>query len=501
MRVAPYGSSSRSWANYLASGALLATPAVILAATASHHDSPLPLAIGAFIAAGFGVLLGREPEVWRPPASGVVMLIYLASLAGLWATTHSTSDGLIQFARGLLLIVAVGLFVNHDLTRSGLAARRKARILCKKLTQRVHWPEDYDLYVGLPEVRNLRETLREDPSPALAMLVHPRTEVRAAAFVALQGRPSWRTVEAAAVIAAARQAHDPPVRAAAVTALATADDPVTIAEIGMLLRDPAPVVRVAAADAILSGGARRWPEVRGYVRDSLADPLLANDGPFPNAAGRLPSIAACDLYTWAAESPPLGDRAASTLVEHYAARLHTGDSPELPSELGELTTDAQTPAALRVELAALLRDFGLVTPEQLDRMTDVDQPGPVRLLAAEVLLAANPDHPDALDVLRGLGRQPNRDTALVIARILQLYLRLDMGLPEDGKVAPASKVAAEAAKRVLMWATGGKPGILGEVGIRSTRPLSAPTLSGLQGNSNPPRKPDRGSNDNLWSPR
>ena len=36
-------------------------------------------------------------------------------------------------------------------------------------------------------------------------------------------------------------------------------------------------------------------------------------------------------------------------------------------------------------------------------MTDSDQPGPLRVLAAEILLGWNPSNADAIDVLRGLG--------------------------------------------------------------------------------------------------
>jgi hypothetical protein len=95
----------------------------------------------------------------------------------------------------------------------------------------------------------------------------------------------------------------------------------------------------------------------------------------------------------------------------------------------------------------------MLTPELLDRMTNSDQPGPIRLLAAEALLAANPNDSDGIDVLRGLGRQSNREMILAIARILQTYLQLDMGLPPDGLDAK-SKHAPEIARRVLSWAIG-----------------------------------------------
>ncbi|MGL6096685.1 MAG: hypothetical protein ACRC7O_12925, partial [Fimbriiglobus sp.] len=495
----PPSSLPGSSAHRLSSAVVAVTPAVVLAAAAARVGS-MPLAAGAGVAGLFALALSRAAEpAWRPPTSAVVILIYLTALTGLWAATGKSTDPFVLFARGLLLLTAVVLFVSHDLIRSGLGPRRRARKICRTLAVRTGWPEHVALYSMEPDIRDLRDAVQDDPSPAIGLLLHPRPEVRAAGFVALQGRPKWRAVDSMAVIAALRQTQDPDTRAVGVSALNTADDPAAVVELAELLRDPAAAVRAAAAEAVLNGGGRRWADVRLAVRDAMADPAFEDDGPIPGAAGRLPAIAASDLYTWAADAEPLAERAAQTLVQHYAALLRAGGQPELPHELGALATDTQTPPTLRVELVGLLRDFGFITPELLDRLTDSDQPGPVRLLAAEVLLAANPEHPDALDVLRGLGRQPNRDTALTIARILQTYLNLDMGLPAEGKVPRASKVAVEAARRVLMWATGGKPGVLKDPGVMSSRPLSAPTLSGLRGNL--PRKPDRGPEQGPWGRR
>ena len=106
---------------------------------------------------------------------------------------------------------------------------------------------------------------------------------------------------------------------------------------------------------------------------------------------------------------------------------------------------------LRVELAALLRDSRLLPPELLDRMTDADQPGPVRLMAVEIVLAQDPTDASAVDVLKGLGRHPNRESALAIARLLQRYLRIDFGLPLNG-TSPSSKLAAEVTQKVTRWA-------------------------------------------------
>jgi hypothetical protein len=242
------------------------------------------------------------------------------------------------------------------------------------------------------------------------------------------------------------------VRILAVDALASAANADVTAGVCEFLRDPLPEVRAAAVAALLRGGEERWALVRGAVRRMLADPALAADGPLPGAAGALSPLAVCDLTGWAVEPQPLGERSVRTLVEHYQALLVAGVHPGLPFELGQLITDAATPAVLRVELATLLRACRLLPPELLDRMTDADQPSPVRLMAVEILLANNPADESAVDVLKGLGRHPNRETALVIARLLQRYLNLDFGLPKNG-ASPSSKLAAEITQRVARWAT------------------------------------------------
>jgi hypothetical protein len=142
---------------------------------------------------------------------------------------------------------------------------------------------------------------------------------------------------------------------------------------------------------------------------------------------------------------------------------------------------AATPA-LRVELAALLRDHHLLSPDLLDRLTNMDQPGPIRLFAAEQMLRINAHDPDGVDVLRGLARQPNREMALSVATVLQNVLGLDLGLPPGDRPPPQSKIAAD----VLNWANGAAPDML-----RPT-PGPAPGLRGatrgpLPGHSAGPR--------------
>ncbi len=492
---------------------LLFAPASILLLASMRYEASAFLLAGVGVVGAGGMLLVRRPSVWKPPTSGLLIAVYLIGLGWLWVATRENADGFARLARGFFVIIAVALLIGHDLTRSGLEPRRRARGYCKSLVSRTRWPMTLAEYHLMPEIQGLREVVHEDAGPILRLLSDPRPEVRAAGLLVLQGRNRWRPAEAAAVLVAARQAAEPTLRAAALHALITANDPETLTAIGEFLRDPSPEVRQAAA-TVISFVDENWPIVREHVKAALADVALMDDGPLPIPGGGLSGLAVCDLTTWASEAEPLSTRSIRTLTDHYALALQIGHQPDLPYMLGSMVTDAQNPPALRVELVGLLHEFELVTPDLLDRMTNIDQPGPVRLLAAEILLANDPEHPDGLDVLRGLGRQPNRETALMIARILQARLGMDMGLPpEKMHVAPHSKVAAEAARRVFQWASGraGEPG--GPPSMRgSTRPLSTPSLSGLErtpgprpvpppgmgGGLRPKQNPNTGS---LWSPR
>jgi hypothetical protein len=187
---------------------------------------------------------------------------------------------------------------------------------------------------------------------------------------------------------------------------------------------------------------------------------LSQEGAIFVGIGRLPAAAVADLTTWSAEHPPLAHRAILTLTEHYHAELSNEGRPELASELAALMLNPETSPALRVELAALLRDHHLLSADLLDRLTNLDQPGPMRLFAAELMLRINPHDPDGIDVLRGLARQPNREMAISIATVLQNVLGLQLGLAEGELPQPNTKQAAEIARRVLAWANGADPDIM-----------------------------------------
>ena len=451
----------------LASAALLSAPPAVLGLLALHTGARL-LVAGAVAQLLLALLLVPYRAVWRAPVSGILTLCYLIALGFLVAATRPDADPVVRLARGGLLGVALIVAVGHDLTRTGLGPRRLAADATRRLLNRTLWPATAEEIAELPEVRALGRALDRDPAPAALPLADPRPEVRVAVLSALSLRRSWRPREAELVLAAVRTAPEPAVRAAGVAALRCVTDPDAVADLAASLRDRAPEVRRATLVALLGGDSNRWPLIRDAVRDALADPTLAADGAI---SGRLCDLAICDLSTWATEPEPLAGRAVRSLVAHYAWEFHAGSNLALPAEVARQVIDPQTPPGLRVELASLLRDCNRMTPELLDRMTDSDQPGPLRVLAAEILLGWNPSNADAIDVLRGLGRQANRETALVIARLLQTYLRVDVGLPSAG-LPVGSKHAAEVARRVFQWATARQ----GSAGL----PVPAARLSGLR---------------------
>ena len=260
------------------------------------------------------------------------------------------------------------------------------------------------------------------------------------------------------------------------------------------LRDFTLEVRQAAAEALMWEPDARWPFARDGVREALADPKLSTEGAMFVGIGRLPAAAVADLTTWSSEHPPLAHRAILTLIEHYHTELTTEERPELASELATLMLNPETSPALRVELAALLRDHHLLSADLLDRLTNLDQPGPMRLFAAELMLRINPHDPDGIDVLRGLARQPNREMAIQIATVLQSVLGLQLGLVEGELPQPNTKQAADIARRVLAWANGADPDILRptpgpRAGIKSVSRHSLPAIGSRPSIANIPPMP------------
>jgi hypothetical protein len=439
----------------------------------------------------------RAHPVWRPPVSASLLVLYLFALACLYVPTRDVSDWAVYVGQSVLLLVAVGLAAVHDFTRTGAEPLRRANKWCSRLATRTHWPMQLADCRALPEVVALRDAVRDEVRPVLALLSDPRPEVQCAALGALEYRPQWQPGEAELVLKIARTSDEPAVRAAAAYALAAVEEAEHVAGLASFLRDPAAEVRTAAGEALLWNAEVRWPHARDGVREALADPQLADDGPM-FMTGRVPAAAVADLVTWAEDHAPLAPRAIQTLIEQYHRDLTDGDRPELGSRLATMMLDPTWAPALRVELAALLRDHNLLSPDLLDRLTNMDQPGPIRLFAAEQMLRINPHDPDGVDVLRGLARQPNREMALAVAGVLQNVLGVDLGLPPGELPSPTSKSAADVARRVLMWANGATADL---VGGPAMRPGSRGLLPGLGPRPSLPSLPEAEEVEEAEEPR
>ena len=445
---------------------LLALPTVILGMLAYRSGSD-EVAVGAAVEGLFLLVFIRAHPVWRPPVSISVVILYLIALAWAWLPLRHSTDWAPHLAQGVLLMGGVMLLAAHDLTRIGAEPLRRANVWARRIRTRRRWPEQLADCRVLPEAIGLRSAVREEPGPALALLADPRPEVQTTALGALEHRPHWRPGEGEYVLRFGQSSEEPAVRAATAYALAGANTPELVAGLASFLRDPAPEVRLAAAESLMWEVESRWAFARDGVREALADQKLCEEGALFAGIGRLPAAAVADMATWSAEHPPLAHRAILSLVEHYHSDLVAAERPELASELATMMLEAETPPALRVELAALLRDHHMLSPDLLDRLTNLDQPGPMRLFAAELMLKINPHDPDGIDVLRGLARQPNREMAVQVASVLQNVLGLQLGLPESGELPLSnSKQAADITRRILAWASGADPDVL--------RPTPAP---------------------------
>jgi hypothetical protein len=378
--------------------------------------------------------------------------LYLIAALVMWMTSHDTSGWFIQVAMGTLLGVPVLLFTFQAFHHSRSSLRR-ARALVRRLASKTDWPDTLVECKTLPEVKALREALRDDAEPAMVLLMHSKPEVRIAALAALEFRPAWNKGQIENVLKAAMFATEPPVRAAALMALANVDDADVIANIAVYFRDATQEVRAAAAEALLWDAERRWSLIRTELRSAMSDYRCGNDGPLP-CTGPLPLQAVTDLTVWSGEAGILGMRATFTLRQHFRRELSENPTPELMEEIALRIRNDNEPSALRLELAYLLSEVDFASPQIWQPLLVTGQPSALRLLAAGALLQSD-SHETALETLREVARIPNREMALQVAFIVQKSLRVDMGLPLGGPIPePKSKQAAEIARRVINWADG-----------------------------------------------
>jgi HEAT repeat protein len=449
----------RSWADRWGEPPLrvliLFLPAGLLLAGALRAEPPVQvlLAIGSGVTGLSGLVLIRRDRLWRPPVNLAVVGLYLIGL--LWLTLGTADFGAWypHLAQALFMLVPLLMFAAQMLDSSGLADLRRARLLGHRLAERKDWPEDITTCRSLPEVKALRESLHPEAAPALALLHHPRPQVRLAALVALEFRKTWRPGQSGMILHLAQQEPVTAVRAAAVAALANLDDRRLLEALVPFLYDRESAVRRAAAEALLWDAELRWPWLRLAIHAALSDPRSAKDGPLPFPGADLPAQAIADLTGWASETGSLGLRAALTLVDHYSRTLCEGATEPFIERLRAEVADPHVAAVLRLELARLLLDHARLTDALLERLLDLDQPAPLRLLAAEALLKAGP-HPPAVQALREIARQPNREIAMACAALVQRALGVDMGLALNEPL-PAlnSRQAADVTRRVMLWAT------------------------------------------------
>jgi HEAT repeat protein len=411
--------------------------------------------LGTGLQAGVCFLTFLTRGNWRQPVGPQLITLYLIALAWLW-WGDGRDDWYTHLTKSVLMVVPLVVFAFQTLADSGAPAIRRARMLADRLAARRDWPQDLSACRGLPEVKALRAALTIDASPALALLHHPRTEVRVAALAALEFRKDWRGGQAALVLQTAQHAEQPVVRAAAVAALANVDDRGLIEAVAQFLHDPSWEVRKAATESLLWDTDHRWAWIRFAVRRVLADPLYQTDGALCHNGELLSPEAVNDLMAWCAEKGVLAVRAALTLGVHYNRAL-----AELPDDapvqaLRRQLEDPHQPAVLRIELGRLLQYHQELDPPLLEKLLDASNPAPLRLTAVETLLTEHPDgpaHGAAVATLRDLARLPNREIALATADVIQRRLGVDLGLGLGQPLPPIhSRQAAEVTRRVMRWA-------------------------------------------------
>jgi hypothetical protein len=435
--------------------AVLVLPAMLLTlgAVRTPGNPNLILWLGALFQFLACVLVFVSRQGWREPVGPAVIMLYVIALSWMLIGAVGVDDWFLHFAQAVLLVVPLGFFAVQCLRDSGALALRRARQLAQLLAARREWPAELDACKRMPEVKALREALHIDASPALELLTNPRPQVRLAALAALEFRQNWRPGQAEVVFHIARRMQEPEVRAAAVYALANRDDRDTIEGLAEFLYDPSRRVRQAATEALLWNTERRWPWIRLGVRHALADPICQDDGPLRHDGRRLTEEAVYDLTAWASEKGVLAIRAAQTLGLHYGQVLAAGFDADFIDGMRKQLLDPHAPTMLRLELVRLLYHHRELDGEAMRQLLTPATPSPIRLVAAEALLADGPSA-DGVAALHDLARLPNRETALAVADVLQRRLGVDLGLPRNQPPPPVhSRLASDVARRVLMWAS------------------------------------------------
>ncbi len=473
--------------------AVLLLPAFLLIGGTARTDGQAQkvLWLGGVVQVLIVSLLMLSRRLWNHSIGSSALLVYMIAMGWLWMGDAIQSDWYSHFAQSVLLVVPLLFFAVQTLTDSGALTSRRARLLAHRLAERKDWPLELADCRTLPDVKALREAMSVDASPALALLGHPRVQVRVAALAALEFRKHWRGGQAAMVLKLAQSAREPVVRACAISALANVDDRAVVEQLAEFLHDSAADVRRAASEALLWDTEYRWAWIRHGVRQALADPLLQGDGAMRFDGIVLQTEAINDLTAWSTEKGTLGVRAALTLASHYGRMMNEQPDKGLIRHLKQQLASLQAAPTLRIELAQLLKNTGELDRALLEGMVDGSSPGPLRLIAADVLLADNKSagfpHPRALAALRDIARLPNREMALGAADVVQRRLGIDMGLALGQPLPPLhSRLAADVTRRLMSW--------VAQEDSRATQgPAALPPDEDDGFGELPTRRPDHGS--------
>lgn len=436
-------------------------PVVLLAlATLRANAEGKPnelLLLGSAFQAVLSVVLFHSVQRWRQPLGTPAFILYVSALAFVWMGMRKAGldDWYFQMAQATLLVVSMALLAVQILSDSSARELHYACTLAQRLAERKDWPDSLESCRSLPEVKALREAIHNDASPAFALLGNERPQVRLAALAALEFRRDWRPGQAELVIAVAKRAEEPAVRAAAVSALANFDNRLMVERLAEFFSDPSPTVRKAASEVLLWDSDRRWPWLRQAVRESLSNPAHQDDGPLVGQGQMLSEEAVKDLNAWISEKGILAVRSVLTLMVHYERVLNERQDDKLQGQLKKQVVDPRTPAILRIELANLLQSNNLLSRDLQEKLLDPMNPAPLRMIAADALLA-NGRHAGAVTALKDVARMPNREIAVATADIVQRRLNIDMGLALAQPL-PAlnTRQAADVTRKVMQWARSG----------------------------------------------
>src|SRR6266852_4916276 len=167
-------------------------------------------------------------------------------------------------------------------------------------------------------------------------------------------------------------------------------------------------------EALLWNTERRWSWIRPAVRQALSDAAQEEDGPLIPNGQLLSPEAINDLTAWAAEKGVLAMRSALTMGVQYDRLLNQERDDYRIRELQELLANPNGATPLRMEIARLLKKDNLLPRDLHEKLLDTANPAPLRLIAAEALLAEG-KHTAAVAALKEVARLPNREIALATA--------------------------------------------------------------------------------------